>query len=127
MICDSRRRSISRSLVFVLTVLLLLGHACELPAFAQAFAHTHEGAHESTHHHSSDHHHGDDGRLSCDAVVGLRSGPSASPVVVLGVDALDVPARITVLPSQIAAAPDRESGRLPRRLPLFLLYASLLI
>lgn len=123
--CHSRR-SPSRSLIFVLTLLLLLGHACELPAFADVFAHSHEGAHDSAHHHSSDHH-GDDDQASCDALVGVRSSPSASPSVGPGLDARDVLPVASVVFSQIAAAPPRESSGSPRRLPLFLLHASLLI
>jgi hypothetical protein len=120
------RRSKSRSLIFVLTLLLLLGHACELPAFAEVVAHTHEGAHDSSQHHSPDHH-GDDDQVSCDALVGIRSSTSASPGVSPNLDAREALPVATVVPSQIAAAPPRGSSGLPRRPPLFLMHASLLI
>jgi hypothetical protein len=126
MIRSHSRRSTSRSLIFVLTLLLLLGHACELPAFAEVFAHTHESAHDSPPHHSPDHH-GDDDQVSCDALVGIRSSTSASPGVSPNPDAREALSVATVVPSRNAAAPPRESSGVPRWLPLFLLHASLLI
>ena len=73
------RRSTPRSLVFVLTVLLLLGHACELPVLAEAFAHVHESGHHAPGHHSPDHD-PDANEVSCDALVGIRSSTGGSAV-----------------------------------------------
>jgi hypothetical protein len=109
----------SRWLVPMLAFLLALGHACELPAFADFLSHAAEDAH-----HSADHH-ADEDLISCDAV-GLPSstgyvqvGPSVEVAVALPV-ARSVPVRLLISSSE-------DSKRLPSRLPLFLLYASLLI
>lgn len=110
---------VPRWLVPTLAFLLVLGHACELPAFADLVSHAAEDAH-----HSADHH-ADEDVISCDAV-GLPSstgylqvGPSIEVAVALPV-ARSVPVRL------IISLPE-DSKRLPSRLPLFLLYASLLI
>ena len=128
--CHSRR-SPSRALIFVLTLLVLVGHACELPAFAEVFTHTHEGAHDSTQHHHSSDQHGDDDQASCDAAdARLRRARARRTGVRLqsrSLDACDGFSVARVVVSQVAAAPPRESSGLPRRLPLFLLHASLLI
>ena len=115
----SRVLSASRWLVPMLAFLLVLGHACELPAFADFLSHAAEDTH-----HSADHHAGED-LISCDAV-GLPSstgylqvGPSVEVALALPV-ARSVPVRLLI------SSPD-ESKRLPSRPPLFLLYASLLI
>jgi hypothetical protein len=109
----------SRCLVPILAFLLVLGHACELPAFADLMSHAAEDAH-----HSADHH-ADEDLISCDAV-GLPSsagylqvGPSVEGAVALPV-ARSVPVRLLISSSD-------DSNRLPSRPPLFLLYASLLI
>ena len=109
----------SRWLVPMLAFLLVLGHACELPAFADLVSHAAEDAHHSAGHH------GDENLISCDAV-GLPSstgylqvGPSVEVAVALPV-ARSVPVRLLISSPQ-------DSKRLPSRPPLFLLYASLLI
>src|SRR5262245_18394878 len=103
----------------MLAFLLVLGHACELPAFADLALHATEAAHPSADHHA------DEDLISCDAV-GLPSStgylqvvPSIEVAVALQV-AHSVPVQL------IISSPDK-SKRLPSRPPLFLLYASLLI
>jgi hypothetical protein len=119
MVYFSRVLSASRWFAPMLVFLLVLGHACELPAFADFVSHAAEDAH-----HSADHH-ADENLISCDAV-GLPSstghlqvGPSVEVAVALPV-ARSVPVRL------IISSPE-DAKRLPSRPPLFLLYASLLI
>jgi hypothetical protein len=107
--------------VLVASVLLLLGHVCELPAFADR----HEHAADSTSH-GSDHHTGV-AEASCDAVVGVRSASSGAPTLgaarhaapISVVDVGPVPA--------VAVFPPPASAVRPAPFPLFLLHASLLI
>jgi hypothetical protein len=108
-----------RWLVPTLAFLLVLGHACELPAFADLMLQATEDAH-----HSADHH-AEENLISCDAV-GLPSstgylqmGPSLEVVEVLPISR-PVPVR------RIISSRDDSNG-LPSRPPLFLLHASLLI
>jgi hypothetical protein len=119
MVHSRRLPLVPRWLVPTLAFLLVLGHACELPAFADLVLHATEDAH-----HSADHH-ADENLISCDAI-GLPSStgylqvvPSLDVAVALPV-ARPVPVRL------IVSSPD-DSNRLPSRPPLFLLYASLLI
>src|SRR5262245_8353804 len=119
MVYFSRLLLASRWFAPVLAFLLVLGHACELPAFADLVSHAAEDAH-----HSADHH-ADEDLISCDAVgvpssTGyLQVGPSLDVAVALPV-ARPAPVRA------IIASPD-VSNRLLSRPPLFLLYVSLLI
>jgi hypothetical protein len=106
-------------LVAILVSLLVLGHACELPALADLAV----AATESTHHHETDHH-SDDSQIVCDAVgipntVYSHVGPGLEALGAISV-ACPVPVRL------VGSAP-QGSTRLPSRLPLFLLHASLLI
>ena len=119
MVHSSRLMVVPRWLVPMLAFLLVLGHACELPAFADLVSHAAEDAH-----HSADHH-ADEDLISCDAA-GLPSStgylqvsPSVEVAVALPV-ARSVPIRLLISSSE-------DSKRLPSRPPLFLLYASLLI
>jgi hypothetical protein len=120
------RRSTPRPLVFVLTVLLLLGHACELPALAEAVAHVHESAHHGSAHHTPDPH-ADEAAVACDALVGIRSSTGGSPELHPGVDAPGALPVARAVSSRAAAALPREPPGSLRRAPLFLLHASLLI
>lgn len=124
------RRSTSRSLVLMLSLLLSLGHVCELPVFADVVAHVYGAAH-----HAPDHH-PDENQVACDAIVGVPSSTSGHPNLAstsgppnLGpsLDAAATPPVIGTVPLRVAAAASQESNGLPRRLPLFLLHASLLI
>ena len=119
MVHSYRLLVVLRWLVPTLAFLLVLGHACELPAFADLVLHDIEDVH-----HSADHH-ADENLISCDAV-GLPSstgylqvGPSVDVVEALPV-ARPVPVRLIISSRE-------DSSRLPSRPPLFLLYASLLI
>lgn len=119
MLLSYRVRSVPRWLAPVLVFLLVLGHACELPALAELVS----NATEDTHH-SADHH-ADENLISCDAV----GVPSSTGHLQLGsglgvAEVLPVPRQVPVrliMPSQ------EGSKRLPSRPPLFLLHASFLI
>jgi hypothetical protein len=110
-----------RWLLPLLALLLVLGHACELPAYADLVTSPHlpEGAAHGAHDHAHD------PQMSCDPVDVLASsgalqvGPdlSAAQVVPLG----------SPVPVRLLAASLGGSKRLLRRPPLFLLNASLLI
>ena len=126
MMRSRRRWSTSRSLVVVLTLLLLLGHACELPVLAEALAHVHESGHQAPGHHSPDHD-PDANEVSCDALIGIRSSTGGSPDLGPSLDTAGVLAVAGAVSSRVAAAPPRESTGPLRRPPLFLLYASFLI
>jgi len=106
-------------LVAILVSLLVLGHACELPALADLAM----PATESTHHHETDHH-SDGNQIVCDAVGVPNTGYSQ---VGAGLDALGVISVAGPVPVQLVDAAPRGSTRLPSRPPLFLLHASLLI
>jgi len=114
----SRVLSASRWFAPMLAFFLVLGHACELPGFADLISHAAEDAH-----HSADHH-ADEDLISCDAVAlpsstgYLQVGPSVEVAVAL--PARSIPVRLLISSSE-------DSKRLPSRPPLFLLYASLLI
>jgi hypothetical protein len=114
----SRVLSASRWFAPMLAFFLVLGHACELPAFADLISHAAEEAH-----HSADHH-ADEDLISCDAVAlpsstgYLQVGPSVEVAVAL--PARSIPVRLLISSSE-------DSKRLPSLPPLFLLYASLLI
>jgi hypothetical protein len=106
----------------ILVLLLVLGHACELPAYAELVGSTHGAGDES--HHAGDGHHGDEQVLSCDPVA-ATSGPghphvAAVPEVSV-VSQIDDPA-----PARVVAG-FLEGTKFAGRPPLFLLHASLLI
>jgi hypothetical protein len=106
-------------LVAILVSLLVLGHACELPALADLAM----PAIGSSHHHETDHH-SDENQIVCDAVgvpntVYSQVGP--------GLDPLGAISAATPVSIQLVGTASRGSTRLPSRPPLFLLHASLLI
>ena len=110
---------VPRWLVPTLAFLLVLGHACELPAFADLLSHSAEDSH-----HSADHH-ADENLISCDAI-GLPSSPGYLQVG----PSLDVAVAFPVarpVPLRLIISSSVDSKRLPSRPPLFLLYASFLI
>ena len=115
----SHRLTSAPWLVATLVTLLVLGHACELPAFADLATHATESAHQSTDHHS------DETRIECDAVgvpsssVCFRMGP--------GLDSVGMVAAAGPVALRPVAAVPPDSTRLSCRPPLFLLHASLLI
>ena len=119
MIPSYRLLLVPRSLVPMLAFLLVLGHACELPSFADLVSHAAEDAH-----HSADTH-ADENLISCDAI-GLPSSTGYLQVVPNLDVAVALPVARPVLVRLIISSPE-DSNRLPSRPPLFLLYASLLI
>jgi hypothetical protein len=113
--------STRRWLFPILALLLVLGHACELPAYADLVgsSRTAEGSH-----HSADGH-GDEHLISCDAAV-AASGPSYSQAganlgVSMALSAIDR------APVRMVARSFEDAAKFSVRPPLFLLYASLLI
>ena|SRR5512146_2461497 len=104
----------------VLVLLLVLGHACELPAYAVVGS-SHAAGEP---HHAGDGHHSGEQALSCDPAV-ATSSPS-HPLLAAGpeisvVSQVDDPA-----PTRVVAVPF-EGAKFSGRPPLFLLYASFLI
>jgi hypothetical protein len=110
-----------RWLLPLLALLLVLGHACELPAYADLVISPHlpEGAG----HAADDHAH--EPQMSCDPVDVLASSGSLQVGPNLGA-AQAVPLASPV-PVRLLTVSLEGSKRLPSRPPLFLLYASLLI
>jgi len=116
-----RHRSVPRWLLPIVVTLLVLGHVCELPAYADLVipAHSTEGRSADGHGHESE--------MSCDPVDAvLNTTPVQVTVPVLHlVQTLDV---IGAVPGRLVTSGSIESfTRLPSRPPLFVLYASLLI
>lgn len=106
----------------VLVVLLILGHACELPAYADVLASSHT-AEES--HHSSDGHHAGEQAISCDAI-GVTSN-AGQPQVGAALEISVMPEAIDPTPARVVARTFEGPAKLTGRPPLFLLHASLLI
>lgn len=109
----------ARWFVSILVSLLVLGHACELPAFTDLVA----PATTFTHGHEMDHHAGKS-QIACDAVsvantAHAQAGPSSDALM-----AISIPSPAPVRPG--GGAPS-VSSRPASRPPLFLLHASLLI
>jgi hypothetical protein len=109
--------------LFALLVLfLVLGHVCELPAFADLAVASHPTGEDHRH---AAHHHTDTTQISCDALDVVSSTGS-----VHGKPSLDVTEALPVaslIPIRFVSSSLDDSKRLPDRPPLFLLYASLLI
>ena len=110
---------VPRWLAPMLVFLLVLGHACELPAVADFLSHTAEDLHHSADDHT------DESLISCDAVA-LPSN-TGSLHGVLGPDLADVVGVAHPVPARLMVSSRDDSDRAPRRPPLFLLYASLRI
>jgi hypothetical protein len=118
---------ISTSFVFALALLMVLGHACELPIGLTGPAHAHHGhAQDASDHHAQDasDHHTADSQFECDAVLAVQTSTHVSCV-----DLAVHPGRPLVLASVathvVTAVP--RSFAIHQRPPLFLLHASLLI
>jgi hypothetical protein len=119
MVRSDRSLSVPRWLVPMLVLLLVFGHACELPAHADLASDATEDAR-----HSADGH-ADENLISCDAV----GVPSNTGHLQLG-PSLGVAEALTAaspVPVRLVTSPLEDSKRLPSRPLLFLLYASLLI
>jgi hypothetical protein len=113
-----------RWLLPLLALLLVLGHACELPAYADMGITPHLT--EGTGHDAADH--GHEPQISCDPVDILASTGSVQ-VGQAGPDlgAAHVVPVASARPLRVVTASLEGSTRLPSRPPLFLLHASLLI
>src|SRR5262245_49355259 len=120
---DHRNRLVlaSRWLLPILALFLMLGHACELPAFVDLVvtAHPTEDADHAAHHQG----HGPE--LSCDPVDAVASTGSVAAAPLL--DAARVVSPDSPLPTWLRTTPPEGAKRGPSRPPLFLLHASLLI
>jgi hypothetical protein len=111
-----------RWLLTIMATLLVLGHVCELPAYADLVSpwHSTDDASTDSHEHEAE--------LSCDPVNAVSN--TSSLVQVRGplleiTQALPV---VSSVPGWLATLSSIEnSTRLPSRPPLFVLYASLLI
>ena len=113
---------IPRWLLPLLVLFLVLGHVCELPAYADLAVSSHPTGDD--HRHAADHH-TDTAQISCDAVDVLSSTGS-----VHGRPSLDVTVALPVaspVPIRFVTSSLHDSKSLPDRPRLFLLYASLLI
>lgn len=108
---------ISSLLVLVLTLLILIGHMCELPMGAAV---AHEGEHDSSDHHA------DENEVACDAVLGVQPDTHARSNTAFDVYIQSHPVVPTV-PRDVVSATVRESNTVARRPPLFVLHAALLI
>jgi hypothetical protein len=111
----------ARWLLTIMVALLVLGHICELPAYAGLVIPS-----QSTEGRSADGH-GHEPEMSCDPVDAVSN---TTPVQVMGpvletVQAL--PATVPVPGWLITPSSIERSTRRPSRPPLFVLYASLLI
>ena len=110
-----------RWLLPLLALLLVLGHACELPAYVDLVISSHltEGAGHAAHDEAHE------AQISCDPVDVLAS----SGVLQVGPDlsAAQVVPLASPVPVRPLAVSLEGSKRLPSRPPLFLLHASLLI
>jgi hypothetical protein len=105
----------------IMVVLLVLGHVCELPAYAGLVTESH-----SSEDRPADGH-GHESEMSCDPVDAVSS---TVPVQVMGpvletVQA--IPATSALRGGPITPSSIERSTRRPSRTPLFVLYASLLI
>ena len=106
--------------MFILILLTVLGHACELPIGLAIAAHAHDDGQESSDHHS------DDSQFDCAAVLATQTKTHAAPRVDVAADVVRPHPALTTVASQVVTAlPDLHPRRL--RPPLFLLHASLLI
>ena len=121
MILRDSLQSAPRWLLTIMVALLVLGHVCELPAYAELVIPTH-----STEGRSADGH-GHEPEMSCDPVDAVSN---TTPVQVMGPVlgfAQALPATSLVLGWLVTPSSIERSTRLPSRPPLFVLYASLLI
>jgi hypothetical protein len=122
MIHRNRLLPIPRWLLPLLVLFLVIGHVCELPAYADLAVSSHPTGDD--HRHAADHH-TDTSEISCDAVDVLSSTGSAHARPILDVtEALPVASPV---PVRFVTSSLDDSKRLASRPPLFLLYASLLI
>ena len=112
---------VSRWLLPVLVALLVLGHACELAAYAELVSHRGTAPHAPA---PVEHADGDDHALTCDAtVVTTAKSPSKAAPVLAVMSA--APGLASVVPP--APALPARTAKVANGPPLFLLLSSLLI
>ena len=116
-----RSLAMPRWLLVLLVLFLVLGHVCELPAYASLARPSHGTAHGD---HPA-HDHPDQSQMSCEAVDVLATTGHVDPSPIL--DITRTVSSADPCSVRIASAPSDTATRLPGRPPLFLLYASLLI
>lgn len=119
---DTERSAARRLVLPILVLLLLLGQACEPPAYAGLVGSLH--AAEDRHHSGGGHHPGEP-TISCDAV-GLTSSPGC-PQAGAALEISGAPRADDSMPARLAARSFEGRVNVAVRLPLFLLHASLLI
>ena len=119
---DAERSSARRWVLPILVLLLVLGHACELPAYAGLVGSSH--AAEDRHHSGGGHHPGEP-TISCDAV-GVPSGP-VYPQAGAALEISGAPRVDASIPARLAARSLEDAANVMVRPPLYLLHASLLI
>lgn len=122
MIHRNRLLPIPRWLLPILVLFLVLGHVCELPAYADLAISSHPAGDD--HRHAAAHH-TDTSQISCDAVDVLSNTGSVHAGYSL--DVAEAHPVASSVPVRFATSSLDDSKRLPSRPPLFLLYASLLI
>lgn len=110
-----------RWLLPALVVLLVLGHTCELPAYAALISDHATASHELP---GSHHDEGDEHGLTCEATLVI---PSHSGVVLSAI--LTAPVVLAGVPSVVPTRPvlEARAAKLATGPPLFLLLSSLLI
>jgi hypothetical protein len=107
-----------RGLLPALVLLLVLGHVCELPAYADLFSH-----HTAEAHHAD--HHAGHSQISCDAIDAVSNTGSLNVAHV--VDLAYTVSIAVVAPLRSVNSAIEPSTTARGRPPLFVLYASLLI
>lgn len=121
MMCRRRFVAAPRWLLPLLALLVVLGHACELPAYVNLVASAQPTEDAGHHTHGQTH----ETELLCDPVDVAASTGSVEARPALG--AAQATFLDSVLPVQLRIASVEGSTRPPSRPPLFLLHASLLI
>jgi hypothetical protein len=116
------RSSPRRWVLRLLVLLLVLGHACELPAYVDVVG-TSQTAEES--HHPNDGHHAGEQGLSCDEV--SATSIPGHPRVAAALEISVVPQDNGQAPPRMVARSFERPPKFAARPPLFLLHASFLI
>jgi hypothetical protein len=122
MVCRNRFRPAQPWLLTILVTLLVLGHACELPTYADLVISPHSTA--ATGHSADGHEH--EPQISCDPV-DVLSNTTHAQLIGPVLDVVQAFPVASPVPGWLVMSAHENSTRLPDRPPLFLLYASLLI
>jgi hypothetical protein len=122
MIHRRRARTAYRWLLTIMATLVVLGHVCELPAYADlvSLLHSPDDASTDSHEH--------DAELSCDPLDAVSNTSSLVQVTGPLLQVTQALPAVISVPGWVATPSSLESStRPPGRPPLFVLYASLLI